>query len=325
MSPNPNETWARAGLTPSSDATARLQAALATSNGEDDLLELSHARWGNEENGPDEVLVVLLRDRLVLVGSKRRLLGGAQSVVMSKPFSAYTAVGSDDEFFGHSVFLHGHDEDDTFLLNWPNAGERDRMFKAIFHAHGGNYAPWGLQLDPANYEEDFNSFYAEVVAEGPAETGDWYGWVEQRYGDFDVSNALGLALDWRHAELSDAAGREPSERVGRIGFSGLWADNGPQARRVIVRLGEGLADDGLLEPPYDEETFKTGEGLSQSDAGPARLIALMTLGAYAKSLGHPRAEEWIGAARRGISSVPPSVFFPSLRDLWADIEELPRG
>jgi len=94
---------------------------------------------------------------------------------------------------------------------------------------------------------------------------------------------------------------------------------------VVVRLGERLADEGLLDPPYDEESFENGEGLSRVDAGPARLIALMTLAGLARAHAHPRADEWIGDARRGISSVPPAIFPPVLRDLWADIEELPRG
>jgi hypothetical protein len=291
----------------------------------EEVLELSRARWANEETGPTEVLVVLLREQLLLLEKRRKLWGGAQAVVVSKPFSKFKAVGSDDEFFGHSIFMLAYDEDDTFLLNWPDAHERDRMFKAIFHAHNGNFAPWGLKLDPADYVSDFDRYYAELVAEGPTDTHDWHAWIEERYGEFEINNALGLASDWRYSTLSDAAGGEPSMRVARIGSSWLWANVGPEAQRVVVRLGEELFDGGLLEPPYDEETFHTGEGLSRSDAGPSRLIALMTLTGYAKSLGHPRADEWLEGARRGMPTVPASVLSPSLRDLWAGIEELPRA
>ena len=305
----------------------QLEAALAAVGGQaGDVLELSRARWGNEENGPNEVLVVLIREVLLLVElEKRGLFGRAQPTVLKKPFAEYVNVGEDDEIFGHSVFIFGRDEDDTFLLNWADADERHRMFRAILSAQQGRYEQWGLQLDPANYATDFDTYYAQLVAEGPNDPSSLGDWVEQRYGEFDVSNALGWASAWRYAELSDAAGYEPSLRVGQFAHSGLWSDVGPEARGVVVRLGEQLADEGLLDPPYDEETFKTEEGLSHNDAGPARLIALMTLAALAKSQAQPRAAEWIGDARRGIPSVPPSIFFPSLRDLWAEIEALPQS
>jgi hypothetical protein len=304
---------------------AQLKEALAASGGgAADVLELSRARWGNEEAGANEALVVLTRETLVLVwAEKRGLFGGARTVVSAKPLSEYKEVGEDDDFLPHSVFIFGYDEDDTFLLNWADPDERHRMFKAIFSAQRGRFEQWGLQLDPAEYAADFDRYYGQMVAEGPADASSLHGWIEQRHGEFDLSNALGLASAWRYAELQDAAGADPSNRIGQIGVSNLWSDVSPEARGVVVRLGEKLADEGLLDPPYDEVSFETGEGLSRVDAGPARLIALMTLAGLARAHGHPRADEWIGAARRGIPSVPPRVFPPSLRDLWADIEALP--
>jgi hypothetical protein len=52
-------------------------------------------------------------------------------------------------------------------------------------------------------------------------------------------------------------------------------------------------------------------------------MALMTLAAHANGLEHPRAGEWITAARAGIPAVPPSVFSTNIRTLWSSIEELP--
>jgi hypothetical protein len=130
-------------------------------------------------------------------------------------------------------------------------------------------------------------------------------------------------MDWRMCELDDTERHESSRRVGRIAFPIPWADEGPEARRLIVRLGTPLFDAGLLGPPYDERTYDTGEPITNGDAGPQRLLALMTLAAHAKDLGDPRADGWIGAARAGISVVPPSIFSKNLRSLWSGIEDLP--
>ena len=59
------------------------------------------------------------------------------------------------------------------------------------------------------------------------------------------------------------------------------------------------------------------------DAGPQRLIALMTLAGNANAVGHPRSTEWVAAAREGVSAVPPAVFGPQLRELWAGLGGLP--
>lgn len=85
---------------------------------------------------------------------------------------------------------------------------------------------------------------------------------------------------------------------------------------------DSLYDAGLLAAPYDERTF-TDKPLSHPNAGPKRVLALVTLAQFANALRDPRAAEWVKAARAGIRTVPPSVFPETAREFWAGIDELP--
>jgi hypothetical protein len=240
------------------------------------------------------------------------------------PLDYYNDLAEDDEIAGPSVFFLAKNGHKPFLLSFQSAHERHRMFNAMFDAHQGRFERWGLQLDPANYVADFDRYYAEIRANEPVDTDGWYDWVKRRYGEFDRASALGLAADWRCDEREDEANRGRTARVGTFSNNAWRVERHPEARRVLVRLGEELFDQGLLAPPYDERTFDLeDEPLSQSDAGPSRLLALMTLAAYARATRDPRADEWIEAARGGIHAVPPTVFSPALRELWSDIGELP--
>jgi len=324
-SPEVASVLERAGLLPPSSQTlAQLQAAAASVEA-DALLEVSRAQWGNEDEGPEDVLVVLVRDQLVLVSMRKGgLFRGAEPSARTVTLADYTYVAEDDEFFGHSVFLLAPNEDATFLISWPDVVERQRMFRAIFEAHAGNYGRWGVQLDPADYIADFDRFLALLTAEGPERGIDLFEWVEREIGDYEIQNALGFALDWRDCELNDAAGRTPSRRVGRLAHPHPWVEAGPEAERLFLRLGEQLFDAGMLAPPYDERSFDLGdEPMTGSDAGPARLLALMTLTSLASRFDHPRTGEWTEAAEAGIPLVPPSVFPADLRHKWSAIGELP--
>lgn len=318
-SPHLQVLLARAGMSaPSREVVEQLHAACDDVEGYTNaVLEVSQAQWATETDGED-VLAVLMRKVLVLVAmSKRGIISHPKPRPRTITLADYRDVIDDDEFAGPTVWFLSSDEDKQFLLKWSDTGERDRMFGAIFSAHAGRYAQWGLRLDPANYVIDFDSYYAQIVAEGPSDAGVLDEWIAQRYGEFDVSNALGLAQEWRCCVLEDVAGRETSRRVGRIAFPWPWIDAAPEARRVFVRLGEQLLDEGGLDPPYDERTFDTGEPISHNDAGPARLIALMMLAAHAKALDHPRATTWIELASSAISTVPQTIFSDNLRALWS--------
>lgn len=309
----------RAGLqSPSSEMVDQLDAAGAPDA--DDVLEVSRATWATETNGA-EVLVVLNRESLVLVEmQKRGFFRPATPVAVTLRLGDYRDLGEldDADLPGPAVMFLAPDERDHFMLIWQDRRERDRMFAAMFDAHRGRYARWGLQLDPESYAADFDRYLEEIRANGPDDTGLLHDWLQQEYGDFDLTNALGLAVEWRRCELDDESGREPSARVMRISSPAPWNKH-PEARRVIVRLGEGLYDKSLLGAPYDERSFGTGEPLHSLDAGPARLIALMTLAAYATAIDHPRAAEWAEAARTGIPAVPPSVFSDDVRAMWSQI------
>jgi hypothetical protein len=305
--------------------SAQLSAACAAvSDPDEEVLEISQATWANETAGED-VLVVLMRKLVVLVSLRKGgLFRSAEPLARIMPLGDYGYVAEDDEMLNHSVVFLAPDEDDHFLLSWTAAGERQRMFQAIFAAHAGRYEQWGLQLDPDDYSIDFDRYYAQLVSEAPDGESSLHGWAEERFGEFDVANALGFAVDWRGCVLADEAGSEPSRRVGRLAYPFPWIEVGPEAQRLFVRLGEELFDAGLLAPPYDKRTFGTGgEPLRSGDAGPARLLALMTLAASASAVDHRRTPEWIEAARAGISAVPPTVFSPSMREMWSGIAELP--
>lgn len=309
----------RAGMpAPSRQVLVQLDAACAGVEGHTNaVLDISHAEWATETDDED-VLVVLMRKIIILVAMhKRGLFKEPEPSPRTLVLAEYQDVAEDDEFAGPTVWFLAGEEDKQFLLKWEDADERDRMFRAIFAAHAGRYEQWGLQLDPANYVVDFDRYYAEIVADGPSDPAALYDWTQQRYGEFDLTNALGLAEDWRRCVLDDEEGREPSSRVARIAIPSPWIEAGPQVRRVFVRLGEQLFDEGHLNPPYDERTFDTGEPIRPSDAGPARLIALMTLAVHAKALGHPRAATWIEAATTGMAVVPEAALPEELRAQWS--------
>lgn len=291
----------------------------------DDVLEVSRATWATDTRRAD-VLVVLMRKSLILVEQQKRgLFKSATPTPMTLRLDGYSDLGEIEveELAGPTVMFLSPEESEHFMLSWSDPDERHRMFMAMFDAHRGNYARWGLQLDRASYVGDFDRYYAQIVEEGPSRAGDVYEWVQQQFGEFYLSNALGFAMDWRECELGDAERQGSSRRVGRIAFPAPWSEEGTEAQRIIVRLGEQLFDEGLLRPPYDERSFDTGEPISHGDAGPARLLALMTLAGYATTLEHPRATEWVAAARVGIPAVPSTVFSVGLRRLWAGIMDLP--
>jgi hypothetical protein len=316
----------RAGMLPTPPpVSARLNAACAAvCDPDEELLEVSQATWATETAGED-VLIVLMRKLVVLVSLRKGgLFRTAEPQARVIPLSDYRYVAEDDEMLNHSVFFLAPDEEDHFLLSWTAAGERRRMFRAIFAAHAGRYEQWGLQLDPDDYGIDFDRYYAQLATEATGGESGLYDWAEERFGEFDIGNALGFAVDWRGCVLADETGREPSWRVGRLAFPYPWIEAGPEAQRLFVRLGEELFDAGLLAPPYNERTFEIDdEPIGSHDAGPARLLALMTLATSAKATDHGRAPEWIEGASAGIGSVPPSVFSQSMREMWSEIAELP--
>ncbi len=325
--PNIKAALERGGmLPPPPDVSERL--AIACENPEvepDGILEISRADWGTEDQSAPDVLVVQTKAGLFLIVKvKRGILRPAGTVRIRCLYDWYQDVVDDDEMAGPSVVFLAKPGHHSFLLSFPNAHERERMYRCIFEAHRGLFSRWGLQLDPANFLADFDRYYAELVASGPDESSRLNAWVAETYGEFDLTNALGLAWTWRGAELSDRANPTLSARVSTMSGGDTWwrADHQPESRRAVVKLCEHLYDSGLLGPPYDERTF-TDDPLSCHDAGPTRLLALMTLAAFAHALNDARASEWIEAARKGIAVVPPVVFPDKVRELWADIQELP--
>jgi hypothetical protein len=319
----------RAGMpTPSVDVIDRLAwafTALRDGPDPDGVLEISQAEWATEEQGTD-VVVIQLRDAVLLIGKgKRGRFKPMEHFAIRAPYDYSQDLAEDDEIAGASVFFLPKVGHKPFLLSFANAHERHRMFRCLFEAHAGSFSRWGLQLDPANYVTDFDRYYAELRTNGPSDPDGWNDWVEQQYGDFDRTNALGLAAEWRENELLDQRGLYTRQaRLGSVTSSSWRVDRHPEARRVIVKLGEQLYDEGLLNPPYDERTSETSEGpLRSAEPGPSRLIALMTLAAYAHAMADPRATEWLAAAQAGIPSLPADAFPPAVRQMWAGVGGMP--
>lgn len=315
----------RAGLAPASAETSELiEFGLGRIGAsDDDVLEITRAIWQNEEYGGD-TLTILTRETLCMVVApvatgmlRRRKTAPA---CMQIPLATIKDLIDDDVQMGGAVIFFFAEPE--FLLRFEHSAERDRFFPCVFEAQRGFFSRWGLQLDPANYAADFARFHAELVASGITDSNELFSWTESQYGDFDLTNALGFAREWRGNELDDLARPDNSLRVMRIGSPAPWGDV-PESRRVFVKLGEQLFDAGMLAPPYDERSYESDEPPNKYDAGPARLLAVMTLAAYARELRDPRAEEFLAASRPHLDVVPAEIFSPSLRELWADIAPLP--
>jgi hypothetical protein len=225
---------------------------------------------------------------------------------------------NDAKYGGPSVVFVDSEGHESTVVTWGSAAERDRMNHLLFLAHRGHFEKWAMQLDPEAYVEDFNRFYAEMLQDGPATSSDLHAWVAERYGEYELSNALGCALDWRQCELDDQAAGGSSRRLGRFEVPSPWIDVSPAARRLYLKLGKGLVAEGLLAGPYDERTYDFEEGLTSMDAGPARLIALMTVAVLAAENGDPDAADLMAAVRAGIPSVPPGIVSERLWQKWVE-------
>jgi hypothetical protein len=316
----------RAGLAPASTETSELiQFGLGRIGASDDeVLEITRAFWQTDTHGGDSV-AILTRETLCVVVAPittgmllRRKSAPACAQI---PLTTIEDLIDDDKEMGGAVIFFFAEP--NFLLRFEHSAERDRFFPCIFEAQRGLFSRWGLQLDPANYAADFARFHSELAASGVDDSIKLLDWVASRYGDFPIDNALGLAREWRMHELDDIAHpNRPSARVMRIGSPSPWGEV-PESHRVFVSLGEQLFDAGMLGAPYDERSYTADEPLRALDAGPARLLAAMTLAAYAHELRDPRAEEFLAAARPHLDLVPAEVFSPYLRELWADIAPLP--
>jgi hypothetical protein len=318
---NVNAVLERAGMQPPPpEVLGQLHAACAGVEGYTDaVLDISLVRAADDLPG-GEVLFVLMREKVVLVTMRKRgMFKSAEPKAITIPLATFKNFWQDDKLAEHGMVLLGRDPDNSLVFAWRSADERYRMFRALMAAHSGRYEQWGIQFDPASYVEDFDRYYAIIALEGPRQDDGWHEWFLERFGEFDTTSALGFAQEWRRCEIADAAGRQPSRRVMRLGSPVPWIDAAPDVPQVLVWLGSQLYDAGLLAPPYDERTFDTGEPIGNVDAGPARLVALMTLAAHASAIGHPRALEWTQAARAGIPAVPPTVFSPNLSTLWSQI------
>lgn len=324
--PNIRAALERARLMPPSrDVIERLGSACGRPDVEPDgILEITRADWGNEKQSADNVLVVQTQIGVFIVV---RVQGGFLRSDKLGPirclYEWYEHVAEDDEMAGTSVMFLAKPGHLHFLLSFARAEERDRMFRCLFEAHAGSFARWGLQLDPANYVRDFDRYHAELCENGPDDPSALTAWVAQEYGDFDLANALGFAREWREAELNERSGQRPAARVSQLRAVAFWhVEQYPEAREIVVRLGAQLFDEKRLGPPYDERTFPD-DPISHHDAGPKRLLLLMTLAGFSHAAGHPRADEWIAAARAGLPAIPASVLPDAVRALWQDIGELP--
>ena len=310
---------------PSSDTEAQELAAFGLRRiGGDaaDVLEIGRAIWQTETHGGSG-LVLLTREMLVVVlapvaqGLLRRM---APPACVQVPLTVVRdLIGNDDE--GPIIYFLADGEHPDFLLRFERSGDRDRLLGPILSAHRGDFSRWTEPTAPGDYDAVFRRTLSSLEAIDPGGLSP-RDWAAQQHPDHDPIGPIGLAVDWRVAELDDLSGLTPSRRVLRVSSPWPWADD-PDARRTILRLGEDLFDAGHLGPPYDERSFDISEPLSSLDAGPARLVAALTLAGLAHAVRDPRAPDFTEFALRGVHDVPPSVFSSRLRELWVDIAPLP--
>lgn len=324
--PNVRAALERAGLHPPSPVVAeRVTLALGHADIEpDEILEFSEVDHGTEQQTLQDCLLVQTRQGMFMVTTvKRGLFRPDVPVRVRCLYSWYRDLIEDDELAGPSVFFVANPGHHDFLLSFKSTAERNRMFPGLFEAHRGRFVRWGMRLDPANFAEDFARFSAELRA-GPGTVDEYKSWFADTYGDVDYLSALGLADACRSAQLWDE--RSPTgQQQARLfaGGAATWIGSKlPEARRTIVQVGEELYDAGLFGPPYDERTFLDDE-ISHHDAGPLRLVGLITLASFARQVRDPRAEEWTEAAERGLARVEQITFPDSIRELWSDVGTLP--
>jgi hypothetical protein len=158
----------------------------------------------------------------------------------------------------------------------------------------------------------FERYYAQIVAEGPADADLLRAWIGEEFGEFD------LTTRWPSLPNGEAAScaTRRATRLRTVSCASAirqpWDKIGAQARRVVAALGS-IVSTPACWAPIRRRSFDTGEPITSLHAGPARLAALMTMG-DAKELGQPRSAEWIAAAREGLPAVPPTTFSPNLRE-----------
>jgi hypothetical protein len=183
----------RAGLAPASTETSELiQFGLGRIGASDDeVLEITRAFWQTDTHGGNSV-AILTRETLCVVVAPittgmllRRKSAPACAQI---PLTTIEDLIDDDKEMGGAVIFFFAEP--NFLLRFEHSAERDRFFPCIFEAQRGLFSRWGLQLDPANYAADFARFHAELSASGVDDSIKLLDWIESRYGDFPINNAL---------------------------------------------------------------------------------------------------------------------------------------
>jgi hypothetical protein len=114
--PNVGAVLQRAGIaSPSSDVIERLAYACHNlEGGADSLLEVSAADWATEDQETD-VLVILTREAVYMIGKgRRRRFQPLEKFAIRAPFDYYRDLAEDDELAGPAVVVlakDGHKED----------------------------------------------------------------------------------------------------------------------------------------------------------------------------------------------------------------------
>lgn len=334
MLPNIERAIARAGLTPSPALDAEIREGCGLlSLGADAVIEMSRCLVHREPDGRggkvDAGLLLLFRFDLGIlheVGERGGLFrsrpSGDRDIAWVE-LSGVTAVEAAQDRSGAAALqLFGEGHRAGLRLAWRDApAERDRLAAAVRAAVARDFSTWDPKPDPDTFREDFDRAYQRALAEAPADLAGYGTWAAA-LGEYPRGGGAAAAIDWRRAEVFDLAwpNDRTSSRVLFLREARSYAGQAPQqAKELIVALGEGLWDEGALAPPYDERD--PSDPWHQSEPGPSRLIAVMTLAAYARDLGHPRTSEWAAAARQGLEVVPQEILPAAVHDLWAPLAE----
>jgi hypothetical protein len=120
-----------------------------------------------------------------------------------------------------------------------------------------------------------------------------------------------LAGEWWSASRADVLlhrhGSPRTARMAMVWRSSAVAEHCPEVRWLMLDLGQGLDEEGLLAGPFDERAEGHAGPLGPFEPGPSRLAALITLAGYASLLRHPRRRQWRKRAIEGAAGAPGSV------------------
>lgn len=163
----------------------------------------------------------------------------------------------------------------------------------------------------AVFRTTFHQVLHELHADPPPPGMGISAWLDAHDHRAPAPGPALLAAEWWSASRADAGPRRrlgpPVARLGLVWRSFIVVERHPEARWVVLELGRGLDDEGLLDGPFDERSMTSGGPVNPYEPGPSRLAALVTVAGYADQLRHGRRRQWRERAIEGVAMCPTSA------------------